>query len=102
MVELKGGEHGREARCHRIAGVTFETQAKEEPTVTKTQESPVYVSRVRIERREGPVRLAHLPAEEEPVVFGVHSEVAEHYKVPPDKFPPRATTLDYVVAAAAG
>jgi uncharacterized OsmC-like protein len=36
------------------------------------------------------------------VVFGVHSEVAEHYKVPPEKFPPRATTLDYVVAAAGG
>lgn len=62
----------------------------------------VYTSRVRIERKDGPVRLAYLPAEKEPVVFGVHSEVAEHYKVPPDRFPPRATTLDYVVAAAGG
>jgi hypothetical protein len=63
---------------------------------------PAYVSRVRIERLGGPQRLAHLPAEEEPTAFGVHAEVAEHYGVAPDDFPPRATTLDYVVAAAAG
>lgn len=62
----------------------------------------VYVSKVRIERDQGPVRRAFLPAEEEPVTFGVHSEIAEHYKVPQDAFPPRATTLDYVVAAAGG
>lgn len=62
----------------------------------------VYTSRVRIERQRGPMRLAYLPAEESPVVFGVHSEVAKHYKVSPDAYPPRATTLDYVVAAAAG
>ena len=60
----------------------------------------VYVSKVRIEREHGPVRRAYLPAESEPVHFGVHSEVAAHYKVSPDAFPPRATTLDYVVAAA--
>ncbi len=58
----------------------------------------VYTSRVRIERKSGPIRLAYLPAQKEPVVFGVHSEVAEHYKLPPGKFAPRATTLDYVVA----
>jgi hypothetical protein len=62
----------------------------------------VYTSRVRIERKSGPMRLAYLPAEKEPVTFGVHSEIAEHYKVPPDAYPPHATTLDYIVAAAAG
>ncbi len=62
----------------------------------------VYSSRVKIERIRGPVRRAHLPAEEEPVIFGVHSEIAEHYGVDPDDFPPHATTLDYVVAAAGG
>ncbi len=62
----------------------------------------VYTSRVRVERQHGPMRLAYLPAEKAPVIFGVHSEVAEHYKVPPDAYPPHATTLDYVVAAAAG
>jgi hypothetical protein len=63
---------------------------------------PAYVSRVRITRQGGPQRLAYLPAQDEPVAFGVHDEVAEHYGVPPGKVPPRATTLDYVVAAAGG
>ena len=48
----------------------------------------VYASRVRIERQRGPMRLAYLPAEKAPVVFGVHSEVAEHYKVPPTAIHP--------------
>ena len=38
----------------------------------------------------------------EPVIFGVHGAVAEHYKVPPAVLEPHATTLDYIVAAAAG
>jgi len=61
-----------------------------------------YVSNVRIERVKGPLRRAWLPAEPEPVLFGVHGAVAEHYKVPPDVAEPHATTLDYIVAAAAG
>src|SRR5690349_6903918 len=61
-----------------------------------------YVSSVRIERIKGPLRRAWLPAEEEPVLFGVHGAVAEHYKVPPEVLEPHATTLDYIVAAAAG
>ena len=63
---------------------------------------PAYVSRVRIVRLGGPERLAYLPAEETPVIFGVHSEVAEHYGVTPEQYPPHAATLDYVVAAAGG
>lgn len=62
----------------------------------------VYRSEVRIERVKGPVRKAYLPAEIEPVIFGVHGAVAEHYKVPPNALEPHATTLDYIVAAAAG
>ena len=62
----------------------------------------VYRSQVRIEREKGPVRKAYLPAEPEPVTFGVHGAIASHYKVSPDAFPPHATTLDYVVASAAG
>jgi hypothetical protein len=61
-----------------------------------------YRSQVRIERVKGPLRKAYLPAENEPVLFGVHGAVAEHYKVPPEILEPHATTLDYVVAAAAG
>jgi hypothetical protein len=65
-------------------------------------DTPVYTSRVRIERLRGPLRQAWLPAEEEPVHFGVHSEIAAHYGVDPERFAPHAATLDYVVAAAAG
>ena len=62
----------------------------------------VYRSRVRIERVKGPVRRAYLPVDTGPVIFGVHSEVAEHYGVSPDASEPHATTLDYLVSAAAG
>jgi hypothetical protein len=61
-----------------------------------------YKSHVRIERVKGPLRKAYLPAEQQPVLFGVHGAVAEHYKVPPAVSEPHATTLDYIVAAAAG
>ena len=61
-----------------------------------------YTSRVRIERLRGPVRRAWLPAESAPTIFGVHSEIAAHYGVDPERFAPHATTLDYVVAAAGG
>jgi uncharacterized OsmC-like protein len=62
----------------------------------------VYTSKVKIERVKGPLRRAYLPQEDEPVLFGVHSEIAEHYGVDPQVHEPHATTLDYVVAAAAG
>ncbi len=45
---------------------------------------------------------AYLPAESEPVLFGVHSEIAEHYHVVPQVYEPHAATLDYLVAATAG
>ena len=61
-----------------------------------------YRSEVRIERIKGPLRRAWLPAEAEPVLFGVHGAVAKHYNVSPEISEPHATTLDYVVAAAAG
>ena len=62
----------------------------------------VYTSKSRIERIKGPLRKAYLPQVQEPVKFGVHSEIAEHYGVGPDVSEPQATTLDYVVASAAG
>jgi hypothetical protein len=61
-----------------------------------------YVSRVKIEPVEGRIRRAQIPGEEEPVFFGVHSEVAEHYGVSPDAEEPHSSTLDYLVAAAGG
>lgn len=65
-------------------------------------EEVVYTSKSRIERVKGPLRRAYLPANEEPVLFGVHSEVAAHYGVDTDVHEPHTTTLDYVVAATAG
>lgn len=61
-----------------------------------------YRSKVSVERVGGPLRYARVPAEDERVTFGVHSEVAEHYGVTPEQYEPHATTLDYVVAAAGG
>lgn len=61
-----------------------------------------YRSLVRIERVKGPLRKAYLPATPEPVLFGVHGAVARHYRVPEGALEPHATTLDHVVAAAAG
>jgi hypothetical protein len=62
----------------------------------------VYTSRVRVLRHRGPLREAQVPGRDEPVTFGVHSEIAAHYGVMSEDFPPDATTLDYVVAAACG
>ncbi|CAN5230761.1 hypothetical protein BH20ACT9_BH20ACT9_19920 [soil metagenome] len=60
-----------------------------------------YQSHVRVTRHGGPDRGAELPAGEY-VAFGVHGAVAEHYGVSMEDFDPTSTTLDYVVAAAAG
>ena len=62
----------------------------------------VYVSNVRVERVKGPFRLAYLPAETDPIPFGVHSEIAEHYGTDMSVNEPHAATLDYIVAAATG
>lgn len=62
-----------------------------------------YVSKVRIERKAGPLRIAYLPGESQPVAFSVHGAVAEHYKMDPAKIgESHASTLDYVIAATAG
>ena len=61
-----------------------------------------YRSEVRVERGAAGVRRAFLPAEKEPVLFGVHGAVAAHYGRTPGSFAPHATTIDYLVAAAAG
>ena len=61
-----------------------------------------YFSKVRVEPVEGKIRRAYLPAVEEPVMFGVHSEVADHYGVSSDVEEPHASTLDYFAAATGG
>lgn len=63
----------------------------------------VYVSKSRIERKQGPLRVAHLPGEAQPVIFSVHGAIARHYKVDPTKLTESHTsTIDYVIAATAG
>ena len=61
-----------------------------------------YVSQVKVEPVKGRIRRAYIPAEEEPVLFGVHDEIAEHYGVSPGEEEPHPSTLDYLVAAAGG
>lgn len=62
----------------------------------------VYKSDITVSREYGTIRTAELPAEDDPITFGVHSEIAEHYGVDTTEEPPHATTLDYLVSAAAG
>ena len=63
----------------------------------------VYTSKVHIVRQKGPVRIASLPGESQPVVFSVHGAIAEHYKIDPATLATsHAATIDYVIAATAG
>lgn len=61
-----------------------------------------YRSVVRVERVKGSLRHAFLPVEAQPVKFSTHGAVAEHYGAKEGTYEPHATTLDYLVAAAAG
>ena len=62
-----------------------------------------YISRVRIERKTGPLRFAYLPGESQPVVFSVHDAIAQHYKIDSSLITEsHASTLDYTIAATAG
>jgi hypothetical protein len=63
----------------------------------------VYVSKSTLERKRGPLRVARLPGEAQPVVYSVHGGIAEHYKVDPSKLgESHAATIDYVISATAG
>ncbi len=62
-----------------------------------------YTSKVRIERKQGPLRIAYLPGEKQPVAFSVHGAIAERYKIDPATLTEsHAATIDYVIAATAG
>ena len=60
----------------------------------------VYTSRVRVERIKGPIRHAWVTPFEEPLRFGVHSEIKQFYGVEPEEEVP--ATLDHIVAAVGG
>ena len=61
-----------------------------------------YTSTVRIEHLAVPNNRATLPPDGDTVLFGVHDEIAEHYKLVPGSFEPHAATLDYIIASAGG
>lgn len=61
-----------------------------------------YRAEVRVERVRGPIRKVWLPAAEQEHFFGVHSDIADHYGVSMDDYPATPTTIDWVIAAAAG
>jgi hypothetical protein len=68
-----------------------------------TMSDVAYVSKVQIERKVGPLRIAYLPGESQPVTFSVHGAIAKHYKIDPGALKEsHASTLDYVIAATAG
>jgi len=62
-----------------------------------------YTSKIKLERRKGPLRIAYLPGESQPVTFSVHGAIAEHYKIDPASLTEsHAATIDYLIAATAG
>jgi len=61
-----------------------------------------YTSKVRIEHLAVPNNRATLPPDGDTVLFGVHDEIADHYKLVPGLFEPHAATLDYIIASAGG
>jgi len=63
----------------------------------------IYVSKSKIERKRGPLRVANLPGEPNPVAYSVHGAIAEHYRVDRSKLKEsHASTVDYVISATAG
>ncbi len=63
----------------------------------------VYVSKSTIERRQGPLRVARLPGEAQPVTFSVHGAIAKHYKIDAASLQgSHSSTIDYLIAATAG
>jgi hypothetical protein len=63
----------------------------------------VYTSKSRIEHKRGPLRIAHLPGESQPVIYSVHGAIAAHYKIDPAMLKEsHSSTIDYVISATAG
>jgi uncharacterized OsmC-like protein len=59
----------------------------------------VYQSHVRLERGKGHIRRAYLPAEAQPILLGVHDELAVYYRADLSEQEAHADPLDYLVAA---
>ena len=90
----------RPGHCgHRSTGIRRALSC----TIRCVESKVVYVSNIRLERKKGPLRVAHLPGEANPVIFSVHDEIARHYGVDEKTLrESHAARIDYVVAAAGG
>jgi len=60
----------------------------------------VHVSKIRVIQEKRPKRRAYIADFPQPLYFGVHAGVAAFYKTTPEE--PLPSTLDYLVASAAG
>ena len=61
---------------------------------------PVHISKIRIEQKQRPLRLAYVEGVREPIPMGLHDEIRHLYNVPFDaSFP---STLDYIAAGVGG
>ncbi len=97
---LAGGRGTDHASWSGAGSYVLKAERPSSPEIDMSEVA--YTSRVEIRRLGGPTRSATLPAESEPVLFGAHGEIAEHYGLDVTKFEPHATTIDYVIAAAGG
>jgi hypothetical protein len=108
MWTLKVSSSGSQAVSGRhsasvAAGAIGSNQQFNGPRMEETMSDVVYISKSSIERKQGPLRIAHLPGEPQPVTFSVHGAIAEHYKVDPAKLKEsHSSTIDYVISATAG
>ena len=68
-----------------------------QPTQSQVAQRPTFTVRP----AEGRTKLVTMPVDGV-VPMGMRGEIAEHYKVPDQELTPHATTLDYLIGAAAG
>jgi len=85
---------------HReLFGIRWDLFFREE----KFRSDVVYVSKSRIERGRGPLRIAHLPGESRPVIYSVHGAIAEHFKMDSAKLKEsHSSTIEHQNAATEG
>ena len=60
----------------------------------------IHTSKIRIEKDKGPMRRAYIEGFEEPLRFGVHSNIKDFYGIEPEEELP--ATLDHLIAAVGG
>jgi uncharacterized OsmC-like protein len=61
----------------------------------------IQISEVTVLPAPGRAKIVTVPIDGD-VTMGMRAEIAEHYNVPGNEFEPHATTLDYLIGAAAG